>query len=110
MGLFFMDKVRARDPLNQPLEFDRLKKLTTSIPFPAHLEWQRLSGFALKLFFLWWNEWWSHLANKSATYYCKKIFLEYDSNNQKTFILNHLQSLLLLPLIFFASLCSPGDN
>lgn len=77
-----MDKVRARDPLNQPPKFDKLKNITSLIPFPALLEWKHLSGFTSRLFVWWWKEWPDHLANKLVVYYCKKIFPKYDPNNE----------------------------
>uniref|UniRef100_A0A0A9DUR7 Uncharacterized protein n=1 Tax=Arundo donax TaxID=35708 RepID=A0A0A9DUR7_ARUDO len=75
IGLYFMDKLRAREPITSALEYDHVLHITDEL---------RLGDFAdfipsrscTKLFGRWWNEWKLHLFNLKASNFLTLLELE----------------------------------
>lgn len=68
IGLFYADKLRAREPVRSVLDFDRIMQLADNIPIGDFADLD-LAHFNTRLFSTWWREWKKHLfCIKSSTY------------------------------------------
>ena len=66
IGLYFIDKLRAREPVVSNLEYIKINGLADPLPI-GELEDFTHSPFCTRLFFTWWGEWRLHLFNSRCS-------------------------------------------
>jgi len=71
-GLFFVDKLRPREAVNQPWESWRIQQFEDALPSINDEAWN--SGpFSSNLFDAWWQEWDQHLFCNSVMPFCQSL-------------------------------------
>ena len=74
IGLFFIDKLQAREPVASGLEYIKINGLTAQLPI-GDLEDFSHSPFCTRLFFSWWNEWRLHIFNSRCSSFLTPLVL-----------------------------------
>ena len=82
IGLYFADKLKAREVVNNALEFDRVHMLVLEIQ-PAIVNQWLYGLISSKLFSLWWKEWKKHLFCQASTSFCLTLDADYVASDDE---------------------------
>ena len=74
IGLYFISRLKAREPITSRLEFSKISKLTESLPMGSLTGFTH-TPFCTRLFTAWWREWKLHLFNCRNADYLTKLTL-----------------------------------
>lgn len=97
--LFFADKVKPREDINERMEILRVCQLGSDLPLIAITEWKK-AAFSTVQYNKWWPEWHSHLFCRSAKFYCLALDKRFESDGEvkNSCVFSFLHQLLTLAL------------